>query len=98
MPYLFSRNGIAASMAILTLALISSAILHLMIAELSLRSRDQGQIISAFSEFLFRVRSGRMLTYAFFMLMAFVLVFNLAAYIEGASEIINPLLQSGSPS
>lgn len=41
MPYLFSRNGIAASMAILTLALIASAILHLMIAELSLRSKDR---------------------------------------------------------
>lgn len=90
--------GIAASLAILTLALVSSAILHLMIAELSLRSRDQGQIISAFSEFLFNGRNGKLLTYLFFILMAFVLVFNLAAYIEGASEIINPLLQSGTPS
>ena len=90
MPYLTEKNGIISAFLILTLALAASVILHLMIAELSVRSDDY-QIISAFSRFLFRGRLKNILSVSFFAIMALVLVFNLSAYIEGAAEIIAPM-------
>lgn len=92
MPYLAEMNGIIGAFAILTIAFVSSIILHLMIAELSIKSGQDGQIISVFSKYLFTGKKKAVMTMAFFIIMMLVLFTNLAAYIEGAQEIISPLI------
>ena len=92
MPYLAEKNGIFLSFAILAAALAASYVLHLMIADLALKSDNGGQIIACISRFLFRGKLKLPLTITFFVLMALILCTNLAAYIAGASEIMVDLL------
>ena len=92
MPYLAEKNGIFLSFAILAAALAASYVLHLMIADLALKSDNGGQIIVCISRFLFRGKLKLPLTITFFVLMALILCTNLAAYIAGASEIMVDLL------
>lgn len=92
MPYLAEKNGIFVSFAILAAALAASYVLHLMIADLALKSDNGGQIIACISRFLFRGKLKLPLTITFFVLMALILCTNLAAYIAGASEIMVDLL------
>ena len=80
MPYLTERTGFAVSLVILAIALLASYVLHLMIADLAVKS-DGGQIISCLSRFLFRGKGKMALTVLFFVLMALILCTNLAAYI-----------------
>ena len=54
MPYLAEKSGFLVSLLILLIAFAASYILHLMIADLTLKSSDGGQIISCLSCFLFR--------------------------------------------
>lgn len=92
LPYVANKVGILGAFLVLTLAFISSVILHIMIAELSLKSGEEAQIITAFSRYLFKGKLKNFLTITFFIVMALVLVFNLAAYVEGAAELLSPLL------
>ena len=88
MPYMAAKNGIAAALLILILAFAASWLLHMMIAEVAQKCGAGAQIVSVFSRFLFRGRAKTALTAAFFALMAFVLVTNLAAYTAGAADVI----------
>ena len=88
MPYMAARNGMLVSLIILALALLVSYTLHLMIAELALKEGSGGQIISCLNRFLFRGKWKKPLSILFFVLMALILVTNLAAYISGAQEVI----------
>ena len=92
MPYLAQRNGCLMSLLILAAAFLASFILHVMIAELAVKSGGGSQIIEVFSRYLFQVKYKKVLTLAFFVIMALVLFTNLAAYISGAAEIISELL------
>ena len=92
MPYMAARNGLLLSTLILILSLLASYVLHLMIAEIALKEGNGGQIISCLNRFLFRGKTKQVLTVIFFVLMAVILVTNLAAYISGAEEIIVGLL------
>lgn len=92
MPYLAEKNGIFLSFLILVVALAASYVLHLMIADLALKTNGGGQIIACVSRFLFRGKFKFILTITFFVLMALVLCTNLAAYIAGAEEILIALL------
>ena len=92
MPYMAARNGVILSTLILILSLLASYVLHLMIAEIALKEGNGGQIISCLNRFLFRGKTKQVLTVIFFVLMAVILVTNLAAYISGAEEIIVGLL------
>lgn len=92
MPLLTKSCGIIGAFALLTIAFLSSVILHLMIAELSMKSGKDGQIISVFSKYLFTGKRKKAMTMAFFIILLLVLFTNLAAYIEGAMEILSPLL------
>lgn len=92
MPYLAEKAGLLLSFVILIIALLTSYILHLMIADLALKVSEGGQIISCLSQFLFRGKLKKVLTTLFFALMALMLFTNLAAYISGAKEIIVGLL------
>lgn len=92
LPYLADKAGFIPALVILAIAFAVSYILHLMIADLTLKSRDGGQIVSCLSQFLFRGRYKKLLSTAFFILMGLILFANLAGYITGAEEIIVELL------
>ena len=92
MPYLAQKNGVVVSLLILAAAFGASFVLHVMIAELAVKSGGGSQIIEVFSRYLFQGKYQTVLTAGFFVIMALVLFTNLAAYISGAAEIISELL------
>ena len=92
MPYLAEKNGFVTATLILIAAFAASVVLHLMIADLALKTGPGEQIISCLSRFLFRGKWKKFLEILFFVLMGLILVTNLAAYITGAEEIILGLL------
>ena len=92
MPYLAAKNGVPAALVILLVSFAASYVLHMMIAELSVKSGNSSQIIELFSKYHFNGKHKKLLTYIFFVVMALVLFTNLAAYISGAGEIISEML------
>ena len=92
MPYLAEKNGFLVAMIILTVAFIASYVLHMMIADLALKSGNGAQVISCLSKFLFRGKFKKALEITFFVLMGLILITNLAAYITGAEEVIVSLI------
>ena len=92
MPYLAERNGIPMAFLILTIAFFSSIILHLMLADMMLKSGKDTQIIGLFSKYVFVGKLKKVMTISFFVIMLMVLITNLATYIAGAAEIITPLV------
>ena len=88
MPYLAERIGFIPACLVLVVAFAASYVLHLMIADLALKSNEGGQIIACLGQFLFRGKMKKVLTYSFFALMLAVLCTNLTGYITGAEEII----------
>lgn len=92
MPWLAQKNGVPLSFLILTLALAASCLLHLMIAELTIQNGNSGQVIQCLSRFLWRGKLKSLMTVSFFVLMALILLTNLAAYIAGAAEVLEGLL------
>ena len=92
MPWLAQKNGVPLSFLILTLALAASYLLHLMIAELTIQNGNSGQVIQCLSRFLWRGKWKNLLTVSFFVLLALILLTNLAAYIAGAAEVLEGLL------
>ena len=54
MPYLAARIGFVNACIVLVIAFAASYVLHLMIADLSLKTEDGGQIIACLNRFLFR--------------------------------------------
>ena len=92
MPYLCERVGFINSLIVLAIAFAASYVLHLMIADLALKTNEGGQIISCLGQFLFRGRLKKVLTISFFVLMLAILCTNLTGYITGAEAIIAELL------
>lgn len=92
MPYLCAKIGFLNACFVLIIAFIASYVLHLMIADLSLKTEDGGQIISCLNQFLFKGRFKSILTIGFFALLLAILFTNLTGYITGAEEIIVGLI------
>ena len=92
MPYLAARIGFVNACIVLVIAFAASYVLHLMIADLSLKTEDGGQIIACLNRFLFRGKLKKVLTFSFFGLMLAILVTNLTGYITGAEEILVGIL------
>lgn len=92
MPYLAEKNGILMAFAILVLSFIVNLIIHLMIADISIKSGGKSQIVEVFSKYLFTGKYQKPVTLLFFVIMALVMFTNLAAYISGAAEIISDLI------
>ncbi len=95
MPYLAEKNGIVVAMLILIAAFVLSILLHLMIADICLKTGPGAQIVSVFSKFMFKGKYKKPLTILLFVLMAIVLFANLAAYNAAASEVINNIIGIG---
>lgn len=92
MPYLAAKNGAVIALIILLASFAASYVLHIMIAELSIKSGNSAQIIELFSKYHFQGKHKKLMTGTFFVVMALVLFTNLAAYISGAAEIICEIL------
>ena len=92
MPYLAARIGFINACLVLIIAFAASYVLHLMIADLSLKTEDGGQIIACLNQFLFKGKLKKLLTFSFFGLMLAILFTNLTGYITGAEEILVSLL------
>lgn len=92
MPYLAEKNGILTAGLILVVSLIASYVLHMMIAEIAVKNGSGGQIISCLERFLWRGKAAKFLSAVFFVLMAAILVTNLAAYITGSADVLEDLL------
>jgi len=89
-PYLAARTGFLPAVIIMLIAYAITVVLHIMVAELSLRTDHSSELLTVFTKHLFRDR--RFLRSAFYVLMAITLVCNLAAYISGAGDILSNLL------
>lgn len=92
MPYLAEKNGILMAMVILVLSFLANLLIHLMIADISIKSGGKSQIVEVFSKYLFTGKFQKPITLFFFVVMALVMFTNLAAYISGAAEIITDLI------
>ena len=95
MPYLAEKNGIVMAMVILFAAFAASLLLHLMIADITLKCDPGAQVVTVFSRFMFKGKWKKPLTYLFFTLMAVVLFANLAAYVAAAAEVLDGILGIG---
>lgn len=90
LPYLVSKTGFWPAVFIMLLAYMVTVVLHIMVAELSIRTSFSSELLTIFSKHLFRDK--RILRSVFYILMAVTLVCNLAAYITGAGDILADLL------
>ena len=78
-PYLAERAGLFPTIAIAAIAYAVTLILHIMVAELSIRTDCSSELLTVFTKHLFRGK--KPLRIGFYILMAVTLVCNLAAYI-----------------
>ena len=91
MPYLTARNGVVVSIIILAASYLFSLLMHMMVADLSLRAGG-GQVVAIYEKFLFTGKLKKPLTIAFFCMVALVMLTTLSTYITGAGEIISAYL------
>lgn len=89
-PYLVSKTGLIPAVFVMLIAYAVTLVLHVMVAELSLRSQNASELLSVFHRHLFRGK--KPLSVLFYFLMAFILCANLAAYIAGAGETLAAIL------
>lgn len=87
-PYYVVHTGVLGGVLAFAAAYIVSVLMHLMIAEMILHTKDTSDILAIFNNYLFRGRSGKIIRLVFFILLVVVLIANLSAYISGASEIV----------
>jgi len=89
-PYLAERAGLVPTVVIAIVAYAVTLILHIMVAELSVRTDCSSELLTIFSRHLFRDK--KPLRIGFYNLMAITLICNLAAYITGSGEILSVLI------
>ena len=88
-PYLVTRTGLWPAILIMLAAYAVTLTLHVMIAELSIRTDYASELLTVFSKHLFHGRQA--FRNIFYALMAVTLICNLAAYITGSGEILADL-------
>ena len=90
-PYLAQRAGLVSTIIIAVIAYAITLILHIMVAELSVRTDYTSELLTVFSKHLFRGKKPFQI--GFYILMAITLVCNLAAYITGSGKILSELMR-----
>lgn len=94
-PYAVAEIGIWGTLISLAFAYAASAVLYLMIADLSLHSDRSSDLISILDRHLFRGRKGPKT--AFFVILTLLILENLVVYIMTASDVITDLLPLSAP-
>ncbi|WP_019229571.1 aromatic amino acid transport family protein [Sedimentibacter sp. B4] len=87
-PYAASRTGLFGIVFSVAAAFAASALMHLLVADLVLNSKNSTQLMGIFKEHLFKGKNERLYSTLFFAVLAVVLLFNLAIYILVAAEVL----------
>jgi amino acid permease len=90
LPYLAAETGFGPAVFAMLAAYAVTVTLHIMVAELSIRTDYSSELLTIFTKHLFRGK--KIPRSAFYVFMAVTLVCNLAAYITGAGDILADLL------
>lgn len=88
-PYFVARTGLVQTILAVVVACVISMMLHLIVADLALCSKDSTQLLGIFEEHLFRGRLKSLLSTVFFIVLAVLLLFNLTLYIVCAADIVS---------
>lgn len=86
-PYAVAGGGLVQAVIAIAVACAVSMVLHLMVADLALHSRDSTQLLGIFEQHLFRGRLKKPLSTLFFVILIILLLFNLTLYITCAAEV-----------
>ena len=89
-PYLAAQTGFWSALMIMLAAYIVTVVLHIMVAELSIRTEYSSELLTVFTKHLFHDKKS--FRVVFYVLMAMILICIPAAYITGAGEILANLL------
>ncbi|WP_312832813.1 aromatic amino acid transport family protein [Sedimentibacter saalensis] len=87
-PYAASRTGLFGIVFSVAAAFAASVLMHLLVADLVLNSKNSTQLMGIFKEHLFKGKNERLFSSMFFAVLAVVLLFNLAIYILVAAEVL----------
>lgn len=90
-PYAASKTGLYGIIAAVAAAFTASALMHLLVADLVLNSKNSTQLMGIFREHLFKGRNENLYSTLFFLVLAVVLLFNLAIYILVAAEVFTEI-------
>ncbi|MCC8022917.1 MAG: hypothetical protein LIO46_03950, partial [Clostridiales bacterium] len=92
LPYLSAAVGVIGTFAVLLTAGAFTVVLHIFLADMLLTAKNGSSLVSVMDEFLFTGKWKKTLTTGFFVLIAVACIFNIAAYVVGAADIITGLL------
>lgn len=87
-PYAIGRIGIFGTLLALVLAYAASALIYLMIADLTLHSERSTDLIGILDEHLFSGKGKKLLNILFFIVLVLLLLENLVVYILCASDVL----------
>lgn len=90
-PYAINKIGVFGTLLALVVAYVVSILLYLMIAELTLRSKDSEQLLGILQEHLLKGNYKKALTTIFFVILALLLLENLVVYILCAADVLTAL-------
>lgn len=90
-PYAIDKIGILGTFLALVLAYAISAVMYLMIADLTLNSQRSTDLIGILDEHLFRGKGKRVLCGVFFVVLVLLLLENLVVYILCAANVLQDL-------
>lgn len=89
-PWLAAQAGIISAIAMMALAYIVTLVLHLMLAEIALRTKGASETLTMFKQHLFK--GSKVMVALFYLVMLVILCTNLAAYVAGSADIIVSLV------
>lgn len=92
LPYAINKIGIIGTFIALLFAYVVSAILYLMICEMTRNSKNSKELLGILKEHLFYGKHGKVLSIIFFIVLVLMIIQNLIVYILCASEVIITLL------
>lgn len=97
-PYAVDKIGVFGAAAALVLAYAVSAVMYLIIADLTRSSEKPEDLLAILDEHLFGVKGKKVLNIVFFVLLLLLLLENLVVYILCAGNVLTDLLGLGGTS
>lgn len=91
-PYAISKIGMLGTILALVIAYAVSAVMYLMIADLTLHSKKSAELLGILQEHLFYGKNGKILTTIFFIVLVVLLLENLVVYILCAENVMTGLV------
>ncbi|MEE3343231.1 MAG: aromatic amino acid transport family protein [Bacilli bacterium] len=92
LPYVINKIGIFGTLTAIIIAYFVSAVLYLMICEMTRNSKNSKELLGILNEHLFFGKFGKILSIIFFIVLILMILQNLIVYILCGSEILANLL------